>query len=234
MTQWFQEFFSDPIFTSTSTNNSLWINTGLTIYMVAWTMALSVVIGIPLGIGLFELSRAHSRVARLAYQVLGFFVNVLRSFPFVILIIALLPLAKAIIGRGTGPNAAIISLTIAAVPFLARLVETALREIPAGKLEAVEMMGASRFQVIRHVLLAEALPGIIAGITTTTIGVVGYTAMAGTVGAGGLGDLAFRKGYLSYNDTVMITTVVVLVILVVIVQVVGDWASRTVDHRAKG
>ena len=166
MTQWFQEFFSDPIFTSTSTNNSLWINTGLTIYMVAWTMALSIVIGIPLGIGLFELSRAHGRVARLAYQVLGFIVNVLRSFPFVILIIALLPLAKAIVGRGTG--------------------------------------------------------------------VVGYTAMAGTVGAGGLGDLAFRKGYLSYNDTVMITTVVVLVILVVIVQVVGDWASRTVDHRAKG
>ena len=107
-------------------------------------------------------------------------------------------------------------------------------DLRAGELEAVEMMGARRFQVIRHVLLAEALPGIIAGITTTTIGVVGYTAMAGTVGAGGLGDLAFRKGYLSYNNTVMITTVVVLVILVVIVQVVGDWASRTVDHRAKG
>lgn len=231
--QTIQEWFSDPVFTSSSTNSSLWVNTLLTLYMVAWTMVLTVVLGVPLGVLLYELSRATGRGGRAVYQVVGFIVNVLRSFPFIILIIALLPVTETLVGRATGPNAAIVSLTIAAVPFLARLVETALRDIPAGKIEAVEMMGASRLQVIRQVLVAEALPGIIAGITTTTIGVVGYTAMAGTVGAGGLGDLAYRKGYMSYNNVVMVATVVVLVVLVVAVQIVGDWLSRKVDHRAK-
>ncbi|MDO5645975.1 MAG: methionine ABC transporter permease [Dermabacter sp.] len=228
-----QEWLKDPVFTSTTTNSSLWINTWLTIYMVLWTMVLTVLLGTPLGVLLFELSRATSRKARSTYQVVGFIVNVLRSFPFIILIIALLPVTGALLGRSTGANAAIVSLTIAAVPFLARLVETALRDIPAGKIEAVEMMGASRLQVIRQVLIAEALPGIIAAVTTTTIGVVGYSAMAGTVGAGGLGDLAYRKGYMSYNNLVMVSTVVMLVLLVVLVQVVGDWLSRKVDHRAK-
>lgn len=231
--QTIQEWFSDPVFTSDTANSSLWINTLLTLYMVAWTMVLTVVFGVPLGVLLFELSRATSKKARAVFEVVGFVVNVLRSFPFIILIIALLPLTTALVGRATGPNAAIVSLTIAAVPFLARLVETALRAIPAGKIEAVEMMGASRLQVIRQVLIAEAMPGIIAGITTTTIGVVGYTAMAGTVGAGGLGDLAYRKGYQSYNNVVMVATVIVLIILVVAVQVLGDFLARKTDHRAK-
>lgn len=229
ITEWFQ----DPVFTSMQTNNSLWINTWLTIRMVSITMLLTVIFGVPLGVLLFELSRAQSKLARTLFQVVGFVVNVLRSFPFIILIIALLPLTELLVGRATGPNAAIVSLSIAAVPFLARLVETALRDIPAGKIEAVEMMGANRFQVIRQVLIAEAMPGIISGITTTTIGVVGYTAMAGTVGAGGLGDLAYRKGYMSYNNVVMVAVVVVLIILVVLVQILGDWLARKVDHRAK-
>ena len=233
MIEMISEWLKDPVFTSTHANNSLWINTWLTIRMVGVTMILTVIFGVPLGVALFELSRSRHKFSKPLFQVVGFVVNVLRSFPFIILIIALIPLTTLLVGRATGPNAAIVSLTIAAVPFLARLVETALRDIPAGKIEAVEMMGANRFQVIRQVLIAEALPGIIAAITTTTIGVVGYSAMAGTVGAGGLGDLAYRKGYISYNNVVMVATVIVLIILVVLVQVIGDWLARKVDHRAK-
>ncbi|CAM4150921.1 MULTISPECIES: methionine ABC transporter permease [Helcobacillus] len=227
------EWFSDPVFTSTTVNSSLWINTWLTIYMTLWTMILTVLIGVPLGVLLFETRRSRSALARRLNAVVGFIVNVLRSFPFVILIIALIPLTSAIMGRATGPDAAIVSLTIASVPFLARLVEAALRDLPAGKIEAVAMMGASRMQIIRQVLIAEAMPGLIAAITTTTIAVIGYTAMAGTVGAGGLGDLAFRRGYQNYNSLVMVATVVVLVVIVILVQVIGDWLARRVDHRAR-
>lgn len=227
------DWLSDPVFTSSTVNSSLWINTWITIYMVLWTMALTVLLGVPLGVLLFETSRSKSPAARRAYTVIASVVNILRSFPFIILIIALIPVATFVVKRSTGPDAAIVSLTVASVPFLARLVETALREIPSGKIEAVEMMGATRFQIIRQVLLAEAMPGLISAVTTTTIGVIGYTAMAGTVGAGGLGDLAFRKGYQSYNNVVMVATVLVLVVIVVAVQLLGDFLAKRADHRAR-
>jgi D-methionine transport system permease protein len=195
-------------------------------------MLFSTLIGVPLGLLLYETSGARSGLARWVNRVVGFVVNVGRSFPFIILIIALIPVTRFVVGRVTGPNAAMFALVISAIPFLARLIEINLREISAGKVEAVAMMGASRGQIIRQVLLPEALPGIIGSLTTTAIAVIGYTAMAGTVGGKGLGDLAIRNGYQSYDNVVMIATVVVLVVIVIAVQALGSSLSRAVDHRA--
>jgi D-methionine transport system permease protein len=200
--------------------------------MTVGTMLFSTLIGVPLGLLLYETSGARSGLARWVNRVVGFVVNVGRSFPFIILIIALIPVTRFVVGRVTGPNAAMFALVISAIPFLARLIEINLREISAGKVEAVAMMGASRGQIIRQVLLPEALPGIIGSLTTTAIAVIGYTAMAGTVGGKGLGDLAIRNGYQSYDNVVMIATVVVLVVIVIAVQALGSSLSRAVDHRA--
>ncbi|NMA77469.1 MAG: ABC transporter permease [Actinomycetales bacterium] len=210
-----------------------WEATLVTLYMTVVTMGLTVLLGLPLGIALFETDGSASPLVRGVNQVTGFVVNVLRSFPFFILIIALIPLTSAITGRSTGPNAAMIALTIAAVPFAARLFELNLREIPAGKIEAVRMMGASRWQVIRQVLVPEALPGIIGSITTTTIAVIGYTAMAGSVNAGGLGQLAYNRGYTGYQTEIIIVTVILLVAIVILVQLLGSRLARAVDHRAR-
>ena len=226
------EWFDNPVFTTWDSNTSLWSNTLITLYMTAGTMLFSTLIGVPLGLLLFETSGASGRLARWTNRVVGFVVNVGRSFPFIILIIALIPVTRFVVGRVTGPNAAMFALVISAIPFLARLIEINLREISAGKVEAVQMMGASRGQIIRQVLLPEALPGIIGSLTTTAIAVIGYTAMAGTVGGKGLGDLAIRNGYQSYDNVVMIATVVVLVVIVIAVQAFGSALSRAVDHRA--
>ena len=226
------EWLDNPVFTTWDSNTSLWSNTLITLYMTAGTMLFSTLIGVPLGLLLFETSGASGRLARWTNRVVGFVVNVGRSFPFIILIIALIPVTRFVVGRVTGPNAAMFALAISAIPFLARLIEINLREISAGKVEAVQMMGASRGQIIRQVLLPEALPGIIGSLTTTAIAVIGYTAMAGTVGGKGLGDLAIRNGYQSYDNVVMIATVVVLVVIVIAVQALGSALSRAVDHRA--
>ena len=200
--------------------------------MTAGTMLLSTLVGVPLGVALFETSRSPHGLTRWINRVVGFAVNVGRSFPFIILIIALIPVTRFVVGRVTGPNAAMFALTISAIPFLARLIEINLQEVAAGKIEAVRMMGATRFQVIRQVLLPEALPGIIGSLTTTAIAVIGYTAMAGAVGGKGLGDLAIRMGYQSYDNVVMIATVVILVLIVIALQSAGTALARAVDHRA--
>ncbi|WP_193105020.1 methionine ABC transporter permease [Brachybacterium sp. FME24] len=231
MIELLQEWAQNPLFTRW--DDGLWQNTLVTLYMTAVTMALTVLLGLPLGIALFETDGAKSPLVRTLNQVAGFIVNVLRSFPFFILIIALIPVTSLITGRSTGPNAAMIALTIAAVPFAARLFELNLREIPAGKIEAVQMMGASRWQVIRQVLVPEALPGIIGSITTTTIAVIGYTAMAGSVNAGGLGQLAYNRGYTGYQTEIIIATVILLVIIVILVQLIGSRLAGAVDHRAR-
>lgn len=226
------EWLDNPVFTTWDSNTSLWSNTLITLYMTVGTMLFSTLIGVPLGLLLFETSGASGGLARWVNRIVGFVVNVGRSFPFIILIIALIPVTRFIVGRVTGPNAAMFALVISAIPFLARLIEINLREISAGKVEAVQMMGATRWQIIRQVLLPEALPGIIGSLTTTTIAVIGYTAMAGTVGGKGLGDLAIRNGYQSYDNVVMVATVVVLVVIVIAVQALGSALSRAVDHRA--
>ncbi|EWS81650.1 methionine ABC transporter permease [Brachybacterium phenoliresistens] len=227
------EWLSNPVFTTWGSNTSLWSNALITLYMTFATMAFTVLVGVPLGLLLFETERSRTPWVRWVNRVVGFVVNVGRSFPFIILIIALMPVTRVIVGRVTGPNAAIFALTVAAVPFLARLIEINLREIPAGKIEAVQMMGASRAQLIRQVLLPEALPGIVGSITTTTIATIGYTAMAGVVGGKGLGDLANRMGYQSYDNVVMVATVVLLIAIVIGVQALGSQIARVVDHRAR-
>lgn len=226
------EILTNPVFTTWDPNFSLWSNTLITLYMTAGTMLLSTLVGVPLGVALFETSRSPHGLTRWINRVVGFAVNVGRSFPFIILIIALIPVTRFVVGRVTGPNAAMFALTISAIPFLARLIEINLQEVAAGKIEAVRMMGATRFQVIRQVLLPEALPGIIGSLTTTAIAVIGYTAMAGAVGGKGLGDLAIRMGYQSYDNVVMIATVVILVLIVIALQSAGTALARAVDHRA--
>lgn len=227
------EWLQNPVFSTWDSNTSLWSNALITLYMTAGTMLLATLIGLPLGVLLFETEKSRGTLARWVNRVVGFVVNVGRSFPFIILIIALIPVTRFVVGRVTGPNAAIFALTISAIPFLARLIEINLREISAGKIEATQMMGASRWQVIRQVLLPEALPGIIGSLTTTTIAVVGYTAMAGVVGGKGLGDLATRMGYQSYDNVVMVATVVLLIILVIAIQALGSSLAKSVDHRAR-
>lgn len=231
MIETLQEWLQNPLLHRWE--GGIWQATLVTLYMTAVTMVLTVLLGLPLGVALFESDGAKTPLVRTLNQVVGFIVNVLRSFPFFILIIALIPITSSITGRSTGPNAAMIALTIAAVPFAARLFELNLREIPAGKIEAVQMMGASRWQVIRQVLIPEALPGIIGSITTTTIAVIGYTAMAGSVNAGGLGQLAYNRGYTGYQTEMIIATVILLVIIVIAVQLLGSRLSRAVDHRAR-
>ncbi len=229
MTPWWQ----NPVFTTWDSNSSLWSNTLITLYMTFGTMVFATIVGLPLGILLFETERSRGAAARWVNRVVGFIVNIGRSFPFIILIIALIPVTRFVVGRVTGPNAAMFALTISAIPFLARMIEINLREVAAGKIEAVQMMGATRWQVIRQVLVPEALPGIIGSLTTTTIAVIGYTAMAGTVGGKGLGDLANRMGYQSYDNVVMVATVVLLIVIVIAVQLLGSALARAVDHRAR-
>jgi D-methionine transport system permease protein len=231
MSELLQEWLANPLLTRWE--GGPWEATLVTLYMTVVTMVLTLLLGLPLGVALFETDGSASPLVRRINQVTGFVVNVLRSFPFFILIIALIPVTSLITGRSTGPNAAMIALTIAAVPFAARLFELNLREIPAGKIEAVRMMGASRWQVIRQVLIPEALPGLIGSTTTTTIAVIGYTAMAGSVNAGGLGQLAYNRGYTGYQTEIIIVTVILLVAIVILVQLLGDRLSRAVDHRAR-
>lgn len=226
------EWLTNPVFSTWDSNTSLWSNALITLYMTAGTMLFTTLIGLPLGVLLHETDGSRSPLARWTNRIVGFVVNIGRSFPFIILIIALIPVTRFVVGRVTGPNAAMFALVVSAVPFLARLIEINLREISVGKIEAVQMMGATRWQIIRQVLLPEALPGIIGSLTTTMIAVIGYTAMAGAVGGKGLGDLAIRMGYQSYDNVVMIATVVLLIVIVILVQAVGSALARVVDHRA--
>ncbi|UHA72227.1 methionine ABC transporter permease [Paenibacillus sp. 481] len=202
-----------------------------TIYMVGISLAASLIVGLPIGILLFITDKGLFLEHTPTKNVLGFIVNLVRSIPFIILLVTLLPLTKLITGTTIGPTAASVSLSIAAIPFFARLVETALREIDKGVIEAAVAVGAKPWMIIKDVLLPEAKPGIIQGITITAISLVAYSAMAGTVGGGGIGDLAIRFGYYRYDNTVMLTTVVVLVCLVQLIQYGGDFIAKKVDKR---
>lgn len=162
---------------------------------------------------------------------MGFIVNIGRSIPFIILLVAIIPFTRFVVGSSIGTAAAIVPLTVGAIPFIARLVEGALLEVPAGLVEAAQAMGATPKQIITKVLLPEALPGIINGVTITLVTLVSYSAMAGTVGGGGLGDVGIRYGYQRFDGTVMAITVVMLIILVQLIQSIGDYCVKRVDHR---
>lgn len=200
-----------------------------TAIMMSVSVVLAIIVGVPLGIGLFVTSKGMFWQNRLVQNLAGTIINIIRSIPFIILLVVLFPLAKLILGTTTGPLAASVSLTIAAIPFYARLVEASLREIDKGVIEAAESCGSSPWLIIKDVLLPEAKSGMIAGLTVTIISLLGYSAMAGTVGGGGIGDLAIRFGYYRFQNDVMIATVVLLIILVQVIQYIGDRSAKAVD-----
>lgn len=202
-----------------------------TLTMLVGSFILSLLLGVGLGVLLFLTGRGQLSANIVANRVLGIIVNVLRSIPFVILLIVMIPLTLLLVGTSLGVAGAIPPLVAGAAPFYARLVETALRDVPRVTIEAAQAMGASRWQIVTKILLPEALPGLVSGATVTAIALVSFTAMAGVVGAGGLGDLAIRYGYQRFQADVMLVTVALLVILVQIIQWSGDWLSRRIDHR---
>jgi D-methionine transport system permease protein len=202
-----------------------------TLSMLGGSMVLTVVLGLPLGVILFLTGKGQMLQNRAANGVLSLVINILRSVPFVILLIVMIPLTVALVGTSLGVAGAIPPLVVGAAPFFARLVETALREVDKGVIEASFAMGAKRRQVVLGALLPEAMPGLIAAATVTAIALVSYTAMAGVVGAGGLGDLAIRFGYQRFQTDVMVVTVVLLLVLVQVLQMVGDVVVRRVSHR---
>lgn len=193
-----------------------------TLIMLGGSLGFTIVIGLPLGVLLFLSASGQLHARPRLYTALSLIVNVLRSIPFIILMILLIPFTKAITGVSIGIRGAIVPLVIGAAPFFARLVETALREVDRGVIEASQAMGASTGQIVRRVLLPEARGGLIASATVTAVALVGYTAMGGIVGAGGLGALAYQYGYNGYKPDYMLVTVVLLIVLVQILQMLGD------------
>ena len=208
----------------------LWTATRETLVMVGVAMLVTIPFGLLLGVLLLITGRGGILEQPVANKVLGAIVNVGRSVPFIILLVAVIPLTRALVGTTIGTMAAIVPLALATIPFFARIVETALREVPSGLVEAALASGARRREVVQKVLVPEALPSLVSGITITTIGVIGYSAMAGAVGGGGLGDVAIRYGYQRYETEVTIATVVVLVVLVQLLQFAGDRVSRRLSH----
>ena len=211
--------------------NLLWESLLETIFMVGISGILGAAIGIPLGVFLFITSIKGITPRPVINRIIGTIVNIVRSVPFIILLVAIIPFTRLIVGSSIGTTAAIVPLTIAAAPFIARLVETSLREVDKGLIEAAESMGASNTQIILKVLLPEAMPGILAGLTIAFVALVGSSAMAGAVGGGGLGDMGIRYGYQRFMPEVMLAVVVILVIFVQSLQSFGDWAVRKVSKK---
>ncbi len=193
-----------------------------TLLMLAGSLPLTMAIGLPLGVLLFLTGSPQLHRRPVVYGVLALLVNLLRSVPFIILMIVLIPVTLAMMGTSLGVRGAILPLVVGAAPFYARLVETALREVDRGVIEASQAMGATTRQLVFKVLLPEARPGLIAGATVTTIALIGFTAMGGAIGSGGLGDLAFRDGYQRSHTDVALVTVVLLLVLVQLLQMLGD------------
>jgi D-methionine transport system permease protein len=204
---------------------------GETLVMTAVSGAISFAVGLPLGIVLVGTSSGGMWENRWTNRAVGAVVNSLRSLPFIILLVALIPLTRLIVGTSIGTAAAIVPLSISGIPYFGRVSEAALREVNRGLIEAVRAMGGGKWAIIREALVPEALPSLIAGFTVTLVLLVGASAMAGAVGAGGLGDLAIRYGYQRFETSVMVAVIIVLIALVALIQIGGDWLARSVDHR---
>ncbi|MFC7330635.1 methionine ABC transporter permease [Marinactinospora rubrisoli] len=209
----------------------LWLGTLDTLYMVLWATVFTVLFGLPLGVLLVTTDRGGLTPAPVVKAALGAIVNIGRSLPFIVLMVAVLSLTRLLTGTTLGPTAAIVPLSIGAIPFFARLVETALREVDRGVIEASHAMGARRITIVAKVLLPEALPGLIAGLVMTVVALISYSAMAGAIGGGGLGDIAIRYGYQRFDDYYLWATVVLLVIVVQAAQSLGDVLVRRLSHR---
>ncbi|ENY73667.1 D-methionine ABC transporter permease [Aeromonas diversa CDC 2478-85] len=204
---------------------------GDTLIMVLASALFSCLLGLPLGVALHVTKRDQILENPALNWALGLVVNIGRSVPFIILLVAIIPFTRFVVGTSIGTAAAVVPLTIGAIPFFARLVEGALMEIPDGLVEAARAMGAKPLQIIAKVLLPEALPGVINSVTITLVALVNYSAMAGAIGGGGLGDVGIRYGYQRFDPVVMLTTVVILVVLVQLIQSLGDRLVKRVDHR---
>ncbi|PZG44603.1 metal ABC transporter permease [Spongiactinospora gelatinilytica] len=199
--------------------------------MVAMATLLTAVFGLPLGVLLVTADRGGLTPAPAFKAVLGAVVNIGRSLPFIVLMVAVIPFTRLVTGTTIGTVAAVVPLTLGAVPFFARLVETALRGVDREVVEAAQAMGARRLAIVGKVLLPESLPGLVAGLTVTIVALIGYSAMAGAIGGGGLGDLAVRYGYQRFDTGVMIITVVLLIVIVQFVQSLGDLVARRLDKK---
>ncbi|MDG4822946.1 ABC transporter permease [Asanoa sp. WMMD1127] len=209
----------------------LWEATKESAYMVLVATLLTAVGGLLVGVALVLTDRGGLLAARPVNALLGLIVNIGRSLPFIILLVAIIPFTRAVVGTTIGTSAAIVPLVVGAIPFYARIVETAIREVSRDVIAAARAMGASRREIVVKVLLREARPGLVAGLTITVIALVGYSAMAGVVGGGGLGDLAIRYGYQRFETEVMIATVVLLVVFVQLAQMLGDFVARRLSHQ---
>ncbi|CAI0704952.1 methionine ABC transporter permease [Serratia ficaria] len=209
----------------------LWAGFLDTLLMVGVSSLLALALGLPLAVVLVVSGRGGLYERPGIQRVLGWLVNLFRSIPFLILMVALIPFTRLIVGTSYGVWAAVVPLTIAAMPFFARIAEVSLREVDHGLIEAAQAMGCRRGHIIRHVLLPEALPGIVSGFTITLVTMINASAMAGAIGAGGLGDLAYRYGYQRFDTQVMLTVILVLVALVTLLQFFGDRLSRRLNHR---
>ncbi|NWA40959.1 ABC transporter permease [Ewingella americana] len=205
--------------------------TGETLYMVALATLFTLLVGLPLGVLLFITRRQGLTPSPKLSAVLGTIVNIGRSLPFVVLLIALIPLTRWVVGTTLGSTAAVVPITLGAIPFFARIVENALDEVDKGRIEAIQAMGGGLRYVIFTVLLPEALPALLAGVTLTIVMLIGFSSMAGVIGGGGLGDLAIRYGYQRFNNQVMVATIVILVLMVQIIQMLGDRIVRSLAHR---
>ena len=203
-----------------------------TLQMVAISGFFTVLIGLPLGVFLHATAPGGLRPMPVTNRIVSdIVVNITRSIPFAILMVALIPLAHLLVGTSLGPVAASVSLSIGTIPFFARLVEACLRDVHHGKIDAAQVMGSTKMQVINKVMLPESLPALVAATTTTVVTLVGYSAMAGLVGGGGLGKLAYNYGFQRFDVTVMLVTIVLIIVLVQVIQLTGEWIARSLDHR---
>ena len=209
----------------------MWEATYETLYMTSISVVITFILGIILGLLLFLTSKGQLWENKIVYSITAVIVNVFRSIPFIILIVLLIPFTKAIMNTIIGENAALPDLIIGAAPFYARMVEIALREIDKGVIEAARAMGASTWTIIQKVLIPESLPALVSGLTVTAIALVGYTAMAGVIGAGGLGNLAFLDGFQRSRTDVTIMATIVILVIVFVIQFIGDTAVRKLDKR---
>ena len=216
---------------NSATINMILLGIGETLLMVIVSTIFGYIFGLPLGIGLYITDKGSIKENAKVYRALDIFVNIGRSIPFLILLILIIPFTRLIVGKTYGTAATIVPLTVSAIPFIGRMVESSLKEVDKGVIEAAQAMGASTMDIITKVLLVEARPSLINGVTICLGTIVGYSAMAGTVGGGGLGDIAIRYGYYRYQTDIMIITVVIIVLLVQAFQMIGSKLSKSLDKR---
>ncbi|GAB6099992.1 ABC transporter permease [Halanaerocella petrolearia] len=212
-------------------HNSLLL-TGIqeTLYMVGISMLVAMLFGVPLGVGVVVTAQENILENKYLNLLFSTIINITRSIPFIVLMVSLIPITRVIVGTSVGTTAAIVPLTTAAIPFIGRIVESSLKEVDKGVIEAAQSMGATPWQIIKKVLLPEALPSLVLGMTITAITLIGFSAIAGAIGAGGLGDIAVRYGYHRFQTGIMVKTVILLIILVQSVQSFGNWLAARLDH----